>query len=487
LTVDTVGAGAPPAPSATPSGSSADGAAEPTRSPDRVRRDTKIRRALLLILTGAFALRLIVFLIALQDSSRFYSPDGREYWALGQHFGAAFGGNTHSTYFDLGLKRTPGYPAVLAAITSLSGDRESVVAFIQVLMAVATVALLYFLVRELCGVRAALIASALLAIDPISVIMPSYLQPETLFTLLLVAGTLLLLRAMRARSWILMACAGLIFGASVLVRPVALYIWIVLIPLVWLLSSPRAWRRRLINSGIVLLAFSVPVAGWMMRNERTTGVAVLSTIEGRDLLRFRASHALAFDRGISITRARQELLDKVNNETQGDNAAEYNRTETAEALRTLVGHPIGTAVSSAKGLVHLLIGPGRAELFRVIGLKHPNRVGGVRTLVFGIETLILLGLLIGAACGTVLAIARRNWRVLAVGGGFTGYLVIIASSGAAYSRYRAPASPYLALLAGFAGAWLLAKLAARHRAAGSSRTSSTETGVPVGPSTQTAG
>src|SRR4051794_35310915 len=151
----------------------------------RGKRDAKIRWALLAILAGAFALRLIVFLLALRDPNRFYSPDGREYWALGQHFGTAFG-DTRSAFFDLGLKRTPGYPGMLAAITSVSGDRESVVIFLQVLMGVATVALLYLLARDLCGVRAALIAAALLAVDPISVIMPSYLQPETPFTLMLV-------------------------------------------------------------------------------------------------------------------------------------------------------------------------------------------------------------------------------------------------------------------------------------------------------------
>src|SRR5262249_52824376 len=148
--------------------------------------------------------------------------------------------------------------------------------------------------------RAALIAAALLAVDPISVIMPSYLQPETPFTLMIVGGTLLLLRAARAGSWPLLVAAGAVFRASALVRPVALYIWILLIRLVWLFSSRQPWRQRLIASGIVLLAFIIPVGGWIVRNERTTGVAVLSTIEGRDLLRFRASHALAFDRGISI-------------------------------------------------------------------------------------------------------------------------------------------------------------------------------------------
>ncbi len=428
----------------------------------RMNRETKIRRALLLILTGAFALRLIVYLFALQDPIRFYTTDGREYWTLGQHFGTAFGNNP-SALFNLGLKRTPGYPAMIAVLTSLTGDRESVVTFVQVLMGVATVALLYLVVRELCGVRAGLIAAALLAVDPISVVLPSYLKPETLFTLLLVGGTLVLLHAIRARSWILLSAAGFIFGASVLVRPVALYIWILLIPLVWLLSSPELWRKRLINSGIVMLAFLVPVGGWIVRNERTTGVAVLSTIEGRDLLRFRASNAVAFDTGIPVQKARRELIDKVDRETRGKNAAEHSRTETSEAVRTMLAHPIGTAVTTARGFAHLLLGPGRAELFRVIGLKHPNRVGGVRTLVFAIEALLLLILLVGAAAGALLAIARRKWRVLAIGGGFAAYLVVIASNGAAYSRYRAPAAPYLALLAGFAGAWLITNIRAGRR------------------------
>ena len=216
------------------------------------------------------------------------------------------------------------------------------------------------------------------------------------------------MRAVRARSWVLLAAAGATFGVSVLVRPVALYIWILLIPLVWLLSSPKVWRRRLINSGIVMLAFLVPVGGWIVRNERTTGVAVLSTIEARDLLRFRAANALAFDRGIPIKNARVELVDKVNRDTKGENAAERSRTEMSEAVRTILAHPIGTAVTSVRGFARLLIGPGRAELFRVIGLEHPNRVGGVRTLVFALEAALLLALLVGAACGTVLSITRRK-------------------------------------------------------------------------------
>ena len=163
-----------------------------------------------------------------------------------------------------------------------------------------------------------------------------------------------------------------------------------------------------------MLAFLVPVGGWVVRNERTTGVAVLSTIEGRDLLRFRAANASAFDRGIPVAQARRELIDRVNRETSGDNAAERSRAETSEAVRTLLGHPVGAAVTSARGAARLLVGPGRAELFRVVGLRHPSRLGGLRTLVFAFEAGLLLVLLVAAFGGAILALRRRDWRVLAM-------------------------------------------------------------------------
>jgi hypothetical protein len=48
----------------------------PVSEPERVNRETKIRRALLLILTGAFVLRLVVFLLALPHVTRTGSQRG---------------------------------------------------------------------------------------------------------------------------------------------------------------------------------------------------------------------------------------------------------------------------------------------------------------------------------------------------------------------------------------------------------------------------
>jgi 4-amino-4-deoxy-L-arabinose transferase-like glycosyltransferase len=418
-----------------------------------VRRATK---ALWGILGVAFAARVTIFLFALQDPQRFYSPDAQEYWPLAQHFRAAFT-DTKSEFFELGLKRTPGYPGYIAAITTPFGDHESLVVFTQILLSVATVGLLYVLARELWGTRAALVAAGLLAIDPISVIMPSYLQPETLFTLLLVAATLVLVRGVRARSWPLVAVAGLTFGVAVLVRPVALYMLVVLVPITWVLASPRAWRERIALSGVLVIAFAVPVGGWIIRNERTTGVFILSTIEGRDLLRFRAAHALAFEEGIPVGTARDRLLAKVERESEGKNPAERSRAETSEAIKTMLDHPVGTAVSTARGMSRLVFGPGRAEFFRLVGADDPNRIRGDRLPVIGLEFVILLVILVGAVAGAVIAALRRRWAAFSVGVGCAAYLIVVASSGGAFSRYRAPASPYLALLAGIAGAVILAK------------------------------
>jgi 4-amino-4-deoxy-L-arabinose transferase-like glycosyltransferase len=317
--------------------------------------------------------------------------------------------------------------------------------------------LLYVLVRDLWGTRAALVAAALLAIDPISVIMPSYLQPETLFTLLLVVATIALVRGVRARNWLIVAVSGLTFGVAVLVRPVALYMLIVLVPITWVLASPRAWRTRIALSAVLAVAFAVPVGGWIIRNERTTGVPILSTIEGRDLLRFRAAHALAFEDGISVGKARNRLLAKVERESEGKNPAERSRAETSEAIKTLLEHPVGAAVSTARGMSRLVFGPGRAELFRLTGADDPNRIRGDRLPIIGLELAILLVILVGAIAGAVIAFVRRRWAAFSVGVGCAAYLIVVASSGGAFSRYRAPASPYLALLAGIAGAVVLAK------------------------------
>jgi hypothetical protein len=77
------------------------------------------------------------------------------------------------------------------------------------------------------------------------------------------------------------------------------------------------------------------------------------------------------------------------------------------------------------------------------------------------EAALLLALVVGTLRGTVLSLVRRKWRVLAVAAGFGGYLVVIASNGAAYSGYRARAAPYVALLAGLAGEWLVARVVSR--------------------------
>ena len=381
----------------------------PVRRPDRMSRDTKIRRALLLILTGAFALRLIVFLLALRDPSRFYSPDGREYWALGQHFGAAFG-NTHSAYFDLGLKRTPGYPAMLAVITSLTGDRESVVVFVQVLMGVATVALLYLLVRELCGVRAASDRGR-----------TSRGRPDLGDHAELPAARDAVHAAAR-RQERCCSCVpygpavgscwsppALIFGASALVRPVALYIWIVLSRSCGCSVQRQPWRRRLINSGIVMLAFLVPVGGWIVRNERTTGVAVLSTIEGRDLLRFRASHALAFDRGISIDEGSPPA------DRQGRSRDEGRQRGGVQPSRDLRGDPDHAGSPDRhRGQQRARVrapadrpGPRRTVPRRRLEAPEPSSAAFGRWCSRS-KPLLLLVLLVGAACGTVLSIVRRE-------------------------------------------------------------------------------
>src|SRR5687767_10896200 len=78
-------------------------------------------RTLLWILLIAFLLRFILFLAIVGHPDRFYSTDSIAYARLGNNLTEAYDASS-GPLFRLGLLRTPGYPFVIAAGFSLTGD-----------------------------------------------------------------------------------------------------------------------------------------------------------------------------------------------------------------------------------------------------------------------------------------------------------------------------------------------------------------------------
>ena len=119
---------------------------------------------------------------------------------------------------------------------------------VQILLGMATVWMVALLARRVIGAGTgdascfSLWAAAAYALDPLSILYPSLLLTETLFTAVFVVHLLALLRFLETRAVGTAALAGVLAAASTFVRPVA-YFWPFVATAIMLCTLRRAGIR----------------------------------------------------------------------------------------------------------------------------------------------------------------------------------------------------------------------------------------------------
>jgi hypothetical protein len=407
-------------------------------------RARALPRSLLLIVALAAFLRFAVFAFAAGSSGRFWSEDDADYLALADHLGAGYGSGP-GRLFDLGLRRTPVYPVLLRAVFDVFGRHYAAVIAVQLLLSLVTIVLTFWLGRRVLGERVALLAALLLAVDPASIVFGNQMLTETLFGLLLVLTVLLLSIAWERGWWLPALASGVALGTAVLTRPVATYLPAFII-VVLLIARRLPLTRRLVLSAVFVGGFAIPVGGWVIRNAVETGVPIVSTIEGANMLDYRAAGALT-EEGATAAAARAQVRRRFAREVSPSaNAADRSRTELSVGLAILAEHPVGAFKSWLRGEGRLLAGPAKAETARLLtGDKGASR-GWLRLLVLlneAITLIIVIGGIVGIA---VLVVRRINSAGLWMAAVVVAYLVIVSGGPEAYSRFRVPVVPFLAFL-----------------------------------------
>jgi 4-amino-4-deoxy-L-arabinose transferase-like glycosyltransferase len=116
----------------------------------------------------------------------------------------------------------------------------------QALLGIASVLLLFSIVRRVFGVPAATIAAVVMALTPAAVLMFRYNNPDALLTFLLIAGAWALHRSLEAGRvrWLVLAAVfvGLAFNAKFLQAYLVLPAFV----LTWLVAAPISLRRRIL-------------------------------------------------------------------------------------------------------------------------------------------------------------------------------------------------------------------------------------------------
>ena len=189
--------------------------------------------------------------------------------------------------FDLALKRTPGYPLLVALTLGLFGEDPRLVALAQHALGVATALLTYLLGRALAGPLAGLLAGLAAALAGHLLLYERLIMSETLFTSLLVAALLALVRAGQGGGWRWALAAGLALGGATLVRPVAQAL-LVLAPLVLLLGG-RGWRGALRGTLLVGLGYGLLLGPWVLWRAASSDDAAVGAL-GQTLIGRTARH-----------------------------------------------------------------------------------------------------------------------------------------------------------------------------------------------------
>jgi 4-amino-4-deoxy-L-arabinose transferase-like glycosyltransferase len=163
---------------------------------------------------------------------------------------------------------SPGLPLLVAALYTVLGEANEVAARLMIAVLGTAMVLFTFLIgRRAGGVAAGLIAAALVATYPTYVENNGQLLSEPLAAFLLTGGLLGMLWAAERRRLIPWLVPGLAFGALTLTRPEyqAITFAFALLAL-WRAGRDLGWLRGVAAAAIVVVAASLVVAPWMVRN-----------------------------------------------------------------------------------------------------------------------------------------------------------------------------------------------------------------------------
>jgi 4-amino-4-deoxy-L-arabinose transferase-like glycosyltransferase len=180
--------------------------------------------------------------------------------------------------------RPPLYPAFVAAVWYVAGDRNlQAVRAVQLVLALASAALVFAIGRRVYGVSTGRVAAAICWLYPSMIYSNTLILTETLFTFLLlgvVLAAVMLVESLRARTAFL---CGLLLGLAALTRSVLWPAPLVLCPLIVLLRREQ-WRQAATISVVLFAGYVAAVGPWAVRNTRLQGVfTVVDTMGGLNL------------------------------------------------------------------------------------------------------------------------------------------------------------------------------------------------------------
>lgn len=185
--------------------------------------------------------------------------------------------------------RAPGYPFFLAILYGVTGSWVGTL-LLQVLLLSIAPLLLYVLLRSYHE-RAAFWGSIIFAVEPLRLFYSASLLSDALFTVLLLITLLFLERGRNSLSHV--ALAGILLGASILVRPIAMFLPILFIG--YLLWFAPSFKRGAVLACVLCVTILLVVLPWSLRNHKLFDSYNISSVGAVNLMLYNAPEFLKFN------------------------------------------------------------------------------------------------------------------------------------------------------------------------------------------------
>ena len=323
----------------------------------------KYSRAILGIWTVGLVLRLLPLYYYWNCPSIFMHPDTWQYHRLAVNL---LSGNGYSwgsaPPYKPNAYRPPGYPLVAAGLYWLTGPKVQNAVLLANLVGSSTIFLIYSLAWTVTGNRkVATAASALQAIDPLSIVGSNLLWLETYSAVVLLSGSLLVAGYFRApRAWKLIIL-GLLLSLGIMY-----ILFSCSFPPPWQLcrcfrhgpDGPSSFSRAVLAA---LLAW-LPAACWMTRNWILFDYPGISCVTAVNMLKYKGAGVMAEVNGTSREAEMVRLTDEVeatlpSQASQGDRWRAWER----KGRDILLGHLLLSIKVHLQGTVVECVGMSRDD------------------------------------------------------------------------------------------------------------------------------
>jgi 4-amino-4-deoxy-L-arabinose transferase-like glycosyltransferase len=244
--------------------------------------------------------------------------------------------------------RPPLYPAVVAAVYQIAGEGNyPAVRLLQAGLSLLTIVVLYSLGAELESRRVGTWLAGLYAFYPSLLVYNNLLLTEVLFTTLVCATCLALVRSFRRRSIPTLMLGGILLGLAALTRSV-LWLFPVALGTALLATWPGNLGGRMRAGGALAVSFAVTMLPWAIRNTRLERTfQAVDCMGGRNFMMGNYDYTPMFRAWDAISEAGERSWARVLNEAVPDASrltqGQWDKVALRYGLAFAASHPGLTA------------------------------------------------------------------------------------------------------------------------------------------------